>query len=537
MAEAPKIPAERPELRAAAPHQGGPLAGSGAASASAIPVPDKSVRADKGTDAEGAAETGDKPDKTAGPDAGAADKTAGTDARATDKTAGTDARATDKTASADARATDKTAGTDARATDKTAGTDARATDKTAGTDARATDKTASADAESKGTGADSGAGAGDKATDRTADAAAKAAGGDVATPEKAAEGKDAAAASGAAAAGRRGLVRRSLGLAGRGGRAVGAWARRPSGRVIIPSVIALLLIGLAGSAGVYLVPRALEADPAPSASAALGGAGAVPAPSASDPYGIPGGGFSAPPAGIPGFPGAPATGFGLPTTGTPGLGTGLGTGTGPGTGTGINNGVGTGARPADALAGWAQATADKVGIPVVAVQAYGYAELVTTQTTPTCRLNWTTLAAIGKVASGHGSANGAVLGVDGVAQPTIYGLPLDGQGGRPLVRDTDQGTIDQDPAFDREVGPMKMIPSAWRANAVDADRNGVADINDIDDAALAAASSLCRDAHGSIRNLARADAWWDAVLNYGALRPSAQKIFDAANQYGQKSRS
>ncbi|GAA4593622.1 hypothetical protein GCM10023107_27660 [Actinoplanes octamycinicus] len=198
-----------------------------------------------------------------------------------------------------------------------------------------------------------------------------------------------------------------------------------------------------------------------------------------------------------------------------------------------------GGRPADTLAAWAQTIGTKVSIPVIAVQAYGYAELVTAQTTPSCHLTWTTLAAIGKVASAHGSANGAVLGPDGVARPAIFGLPLDGQGGRPLVADTDQGTLDQDRSFDREVGPMKLTPGTWRANTVDADRSGAAEINDIDDAALATATALCRDPKGTLRDLSRADSWWDAVLslNNGALRTSAQKVFEAANDYGRRSRT
>ena len=51
----------------------------------------------------------------------------------------------------------------------------------------------------------------------------------------------------------------------------------------------------------------------------------------------------------------------------------------------------------------------KTGISATAVQAYGYAELVVGQKTPACQLRWTTLAAIGKVESGHGTANGATL--------------------------------------------------------------------------------------------------------------------------------
>jgi membrane-bound lytic murein transglycosylase B len=191
-----------------------------------------------------------------------------------------------------------------------------------------------------------------------------------------------------------------------------------------------------------------------------------------------------------------------------------------------------GVRPADALASWAQETGTRVGIPVVAVQAYGYAELVVARTMPSCRLSWTTIAAIAKVESSHGSHNGAVLGVDGAVQPPIFGLPLDGKGGRQEIRDTDQGTVDSDTTYDRAVGPLQFIPSTWLAFKVDADNNTIADPNDIDDASLTAATYLCQGG----RDMSKADAWWDAILSYNAVRPYAQKVFEAANDYGQRSR-
>jgi membrane-bound lytic murein transglycosylase B len=117
-------------------------------------------------------------------------------------------------------------------------------------------------------------------------------------------------------------------------------------------------------------------------------------------------------------------------------------------------------------------------------------------------------------------------------QPPIYGLPLDGKGGRQLIRDTDQGSLDADTTYDRALGPLQFIPSTWLTNAIDADNNGVSDPNDIDDASLAAASYLCK----SGRDMSKTDAWWDAILSYNALRPYAQKVFDAANEYGQRSR-
>jgi membrane-bound lytic murein transglycosylase B len=262
----------------------------------------------------------------------------------------------------------------------------------------------------------------------------------------------------------------------------------------------VLLVGAAGTAGAYLVPQALQAAATPSVTPG---------------FPLDATAASAPPA------------AGLPTGSAPVGAGGLPAATGP------VLPAQNGARPQDALAGWAQQIGTKVGIPVVAVEAYGYAELVVGRTMPSCHLSWTTLAAIGKIESGHGSYNGSVLGADGVVQPPIYGLPLDGKGGRSLIRDTDQGTIDGDPTYDRAVGPMQFIPSTWQAYKVDADNNGVADPNDIDDASLTAADYLCQGG----RDMSKADSWWDAILSYNAMRPYAQNVFEAANDYGQRSRA
>ncbi|MFB9358718.1 lytic transglycosylase domain-containing protein [Actinoplanes nipponensis] len=287
-------------------------------------------------------------------------------------------------------------------------------------------------------------------------------------------------------------------------RTTSAWAKRPSGRLILPALIAVLLLGAAGTAGAYLVPQALQSVPSPSATPGFGQDAGLP---------------SGPPSSFGGLP--PAPGASAPVVG----------GTLPGAPPAVG-----GARPADVLASWAQQTGTRAGIPVVAVQAYGYAELVVGRTTPSCHLSWTTIAAIAKVESAHGSANGAVLNVDGSVAPPIFGLALDGKGGRQEVRDTDRGALDGDPQFDRAMGPLQFIPQTWAAvsagNGVDADNNGVSDPHDIDDASLAAAKYLCQGG----RDLAKPDAWWDAILSYNALRPYAQKVFDAANDYGQRSR-
>ena len=191
------------------------------------------------------------------------------------------------------------------------------------------------------------------------------------------------------------------------------------------------------------------------------------------------------------------------------------------------------ARPQDTLAAWAARMSPVVGVSPIALQAYGFAQLRAQQTLPGCHLTWTTLAGIGKVESGHGREGGAFLLPDGRSLPPIIGAALDGTGGRALVKDTDHGVLDGDPVYDRAVGPMQFIPDTWNKYQVDADGDGVSDPNDINDASLAAADYLCAGG----RNLSDGPSWWSAVLSYNAVRAYAMDVFNAANDYGLKSRT
>jgi membrane-bound lytic murein transglycosylase B len=102
-----------------------------------------------------------------------------------------------------------------------------------------------------------------------------------------------------------------------------------------------------------------------------------------------------------------------------------------------------------------------------------------------------------------------VLHTDGVSVPRILGPLLDGVG-TALIRDTDHGVLDGNAALDRAVGPMQFIPATWRLWGADANGDGVADPQNVEDAALAAARYLCAGG----RDLSRAADLRAAVRSY-----------------------
>ncbi|WP_446217071.1 lytic murein transglycosylase [Micromonospora sp. IBHARD004] len=300
-------------------------------------------------------------------------------------------------------------------------------------------------------------------------------------------------------------------------RATRAWSRRPSGRATLPGVFLLALVGATAAAGALLVPQAVR----PSRPVAVDATASVSVTGVPEGGALPGATGTAVPPGLPGATGLPGT---PSPTGTPLPGGGP---TGP-----VVGPAPTG-RPADALAAWAQQMSARTEIPAVAMQAYGYAELVLAETHRSCQLSWTTLAAIGYVESAHGSANRATLKSTGRAEPEIIGDPLDGQGGRSRILDTDKGQLDHDTVYDRALGPMQFIPTTWQEIGADADNDGRRDPHDIDDAALAAGNYLCKGG----RNMTIAGDWWGAILSYNDVRRYAQDVFDRANEYGRLSRT
>ncbi|MFP5068436.1 lytic murein transglycosylase [Pseudonocardia nantongensis] len=176
---------------------------------------------------------------------------------------------------------------------------------------------------------------------------------------------------------------------------------------------------------------------------------------------------------------------------------------------------------------WAAGTADAAGIPERTLAAYATAELRQRERTPACRLSWATLAGIGRVETRHATFRGAEPGPDGRVDPPIVGIALDGGNGTRRVTDTDGGRLDGDPVLDRAVGPMQFLPETWARHGVDADGDGTADPQQVDDAALAAAGLLCTDG----RDVGDGDDWWSGVLAYNASRSYADDVWAAAAEY------
>ncbi|MFE5672716.1 lytic transglycosylase domain-containing protein [Agromyces sp. NPDC056523] len=174
---------------------------------------------------------------------------------------------------------------------------------------------------------------------------------------------------------------------------------------------------------------------------------------------------------------------------------------------------------------WVSRISAATGIPERALSAYALAHVSIAQSERECGLDWTTIAAIGSIESGHGSHGDSTLQADGTVSPAILGPALDGNGFA-AIHDTDDGALDGDTEWDRAVGPMQFIPSTWDMWGIDANGDGVADPNQIDDAAHAAAMYLC--ASGPMTS---AEGWRGAVFSYNHDDDYVDKVARLANEY------
>lgn len=175
---------------------------------------------------------------------------------------------------------------------------------------------------------------------------------------------------------------------------------------------------------------------------------------------------------------------------------------------------------------WIARVATASGIPERALAAYAGAAIQVAATHPGCGLGWNTLAAIGLVESEHGTIHGSSLDAGGVAVPAIIGIALDGTDSLE-VADTDGGALDGDTRWDRALGPMQFIPATWQAFQRDGDGDGIADVQQIDDAALTAATYLCE----SGGDLTAADRWIAAIDAYNPSVEYNNRVAAAATGY------
>ncbi|WP_416332641.1 NlpC/P60 family protein [Amycolatopsis echigonensis] len=161
---------------------------------------------------------------------------------------------------------------------------------------------------------------------------------------------------------------------------------------------------------------------------------------------------------------------------------------------------------------WASRTSQWLDIPLRAMNGYAQATVTLGKEQPGCHLSWITLAAIGKIASDHGRAQGNRVGENGTLA-------------KPL------GTVEVFDFYHRPVstpgaaGPLQLSPAVWSKWQRSAS-GGKPDIQNIDDSALTAGRALC--ANG--RDLAT--DWWNGVATLEPAPVVLHRTLATTNVYG-----
>ncbi|MFD3746052.1 lytic transglycosylase domain-containing protein [Nocardia sp. NPDC058633] len=152
--------------------------------------------------------------------------------------------------------------------------------------------------------------------------------------------------------------------------------------------------------------------------------------------------------------------------------------------------------------------AGPLGIPGIAVAAYQTAEEQLAVENPHCGMSWSLLAGIGRVESTHAYGK-----ADAQGNPikAVYGPVLDGSlSGNNVIHDSDGGELDGLGGYDRAIGPMQFLPETWHRYAADGNADGIADPQNLFDAALTAGRYLC-DGGLNMRDLSQQSK---AILRY-----------------------
>lgn len=168
-------------------------------------------------------------------------------------------------------------------------------------------------------------------------------------------------------------------------------------------------------------------------------------------------------------------------------------------------------------------------IPSVAYEAYRAASAASPTVAAGCAVDWTVLAGIGQVESDHGQVDpDHYLAANGDVLPQIRGAALDGTGGTEPVPDTDGGELDGDATWDRAMGPLQFIPARWRELGRDGNGDGVADPDNLYDAALSAVAHLCILTPG---DYADRGALRSALVGYNASGRYADEVLGWVERY------
>jgi membrane-bound lytic murein transglycosylase B len=170
--------------------------------------------------------------------------------------------------------------------------------------------------------------------------------------------------------------------------------------------------------------------------------------------------------------------------------------------------------------------AGPLGVPGVAIAAYQTAEHTLSAENPVCGMPWYLLAGIGRIESTH--AFGGKADADGNPLTPVYGPVLDGSlSGNNVIHDSDGGALDGLSGYDRAIGPMQFLPETWKHYAADGNGDGIADPQNLFDAALTAGKYLCEGGL-NMRDLAQQSR---AILRYNNSMAYVANVMAWATSY------
>ncbi|MDT7798514.1 MAG: hypothetical protein QOI78_1947 [Actinomycetota bacterium] len=163
---------------------------------------------------------------------------------------------------------------------------------------------------------------------------------------------------------------------------------------------------------------------------------------------------------------------------------------------------------------WASKTSQWLDIPLRAMTGYAKATVTLTKEIPGCHLSWVTLAAVGKVTSDHGRAQGRHIAETGAMDKAL---------GTVEVRDFYNKVVSTANA----AGPMQLSPAIWGKYKASANGSNP-DLQNIDDAALTTGRALCADGH----DLSQGQTWWDSVSALQSAPLFLHRTLATVNVYG-----